>query len=288
MIKIRIFPENNYKAIWFNNKTIRTYVDSTKPITKLKFPEFYDIKITSKCFGNCEWCYMDSKSNDKNTLDILDKIENYFRPMSKNERPFQVAIGGGEPTEHPDFISFIKKLREFDIVPNYTTNGMWVDLTDFTAEMSDLLLATKTYCGGVALSCHPHLENYWKVATALYLKQNIRLNFHIIISDSNSIDYFIKIYEEYKDKIDYFVLLPYENQGRAKNKDLNWDYLVTKMPKNTEKIAFGANFYPYLQKGPDFGASLYEPEMLSGFLDLQDMKLYESSFNLTEKKHCNT
>jgi organic radical activating enzyme len=276
MIKTRIFPEHNYKAIWYNGKTIRIALDNSKPITELDCPEFYDVKLTGKCEGNCSWCYMDSKETDNHYDNVLSKIESFFEPLSKNERPFQVAIGGGEPTSHPDFIPTLKLFKQMGIEPNYTTNGMWIKRkSDY---MQKLLEATREYCGGVAVSCHPHLKDYWRIASKLYLHFNVKLNFHIIISDKESIDYFKEIYDEWKG-IEYFVLLPYGNQGRAKKKEINWQYLIDNLPKDKSKIAFGANFYPYLKKGNhDITVSLYEPEIMSKFLDLKDMKIYKSSF----------
>jgi len=282
MIKIREFKESNYRGIWFNGKTIRVAIDPLKPITELEYPEFYDVKITGYCLGNCPYCYMDSKKTDLHYDDLEDKIMHFFGSMSENQRPFQVAIGGGEPTSHPHFVKILKSFYDLGIQPNYTTNGMWCD-TD-TAITSDdevqLLEATKEYCGGVAVSCHPHLKKYWQRAAFMYHNSKIKLNFHIIISDKKSIDEFVEIYSEWKDKVDYFVLLPYGNQGRAEKKEIDWEYLVTNLPENQSKLAFGANFYPYLLAG-DHGikVSLYEPEIMSKYLDAKDMKLYTSSFN---------
>ncbi len=143
---------------------------------------------------------------------------------------------------------------------------------------------TKKYCGGVAVSAHPHLEKYWRKAIELYIENGIRTNFHHIISDKESIDRFIAIFEEYKDNVDYFVLLPFKAVGRGKgmNEELDWEYFVEKFPKDkneTAKIAFGANFYEYLLKGElDVPVSLYEPEILSKFLDMKDGNVYPSSF----------
>lgn len=279
MIKKRCFPEHNYKAIWFNGKTIRIPIDSTKPITELKYPEFYDVKITGHCEGACPWCYMDSKTTDVHYDNIVKKVIDYFKPMSVNERPFQVAIGGGEPTSHLDFIELLKTFKALDIEPNYTTNGMFVNEN----YQDDILNASETYCGGVAVSCHPHLVKYWTKAAELFSQRKVKLNFHIIISDKDSIDYFVDIYNTWKDKVDYFVLLPYGTQGRAPHLEIDWEYLVSKLPDNQSQIAFGANFYPYLLKGHhNIKVSLYEPEIMSKFLDLKDMKLYNSSFNLTQ------
>ncbi|MCP4703554.1 MAG: radical SAM protein, partial [candidate division Zixibacteria bacterium] len=241
MIKTREFPESNYRGIWYRGKTLRIALDPKKPITELEYPEFYDVKITGKCEGECPWCYMDSKKEDKHFTNIVEKVNNYFGPMSINERPFQVACGGGNPNEHPDFIEVLEAFKDLGIEPNYTTNGM--GLTD------DILNATKKYCGGVAVSCHPHLEYHWKKAAWQLSDHGVRLNFHNIISDRKSIDDFKNIYDKWKDVVEYFVLLPYGNQGRAPDKEINWEYLLTKLPENTSQIAFGANFYPYLLAG---------------------------------------
>jgi organic radical activating enzyme len=284
MIKTRELKESNYRGIWFNGKTIRVALDSSKPITELEYPEFYDVKLTGKCEGKCPWCYMDSKETDEHYENSVDKILSYFGQMTENQRPFQVALGGGEPTSHPDFIEILKTFKELGIEPNYTTNGMWakpyVSADDYAfQEGFKLLDATKDLCGGVAVSCHPQLKEYWERAANAYSLWEIKLNFHIIISDRESIDDFVEIYEKWKDKVDYFVLLPYGNQGRAPHKEIDWDYLVSKLPEDQRKLAFGANFYPYLLKGNhNIKVSLYEPEIMSKFLDLKDMKLYPSSF----------
>ncbi|KKM13624.1 hypothetical protein LCGC14_1714320 [marine sediment metagenome] len=278
MIKTREFKEHNYRAIWYNGKTIRIALNPDKPITELDYPEFYDVKITGYCEGECPWCYMDSKKTDSHYENIIQKIKGYFGSMTKNQRPFQVAIGGGEPTDHPDFIESLKTFKELGIEPNYTTNGMWVD-SDNNIE---ILAATKKYCGGVAVSCHPHLS--WKRVAKILWSQDAKLNFHIIISDKPSIDYFKEIYDEWNKSVDYFVLLPYGNQGRAEEKDIDWEYLLKVLPDDHSKIAFGANFYSYLIQGNhNIKVSLYEPEIMSKFLDLEDMGLYKSSFNLMER-----
>lgn len=273
MIKTRIFKESNYKSVWHNGKTIRIALDPKKPITELEYPEFYDVKITGHCEGECPYCYMDSRKIDAPYKKSVQKIKRFFEPMSKNERPFQVAIGGGEPTTHPDFIKILEAFNSLGIEPNYTTNGMHIN--------SNILEATKKYCGGVAVSCHPHLQKHWAKSAKKLIDYDARLNFHHIISDKESIDKFMSIYDCWKGAIEYFVLLPYGNQGRAEYKEIDWEYLIKRLPDNTSQIAFGANFYPHLIEGNhNIKVSLYEPEIMSKFLDLKDMKVHPSSFNL--------
>jgi pyruvate-formate lyase-activating enzyme len=249
------------------------------------------LKVTGNCEGSCPYCYMSSEPGE-HYKDIVQKVRDFFGPMTLNQRPFQVALGGGEPTSHPDFINLLRVLKEeLDICPNYTTNGMWIkrpkisEYGGLSFSERKILVATEKYCGGVAVSCHPHLKDYWSNAAFFYSGNNVKLNFHIIISDKESIDYFCDIYKEWSEIIDYFVLLPYGSQGRAKKKEIDWEYLIHRLPDDQSKLAFGANFYPYLLKGGhNIKVNLYEPEIMSKFLDLKDMKLYPSSFNLIEKQ----
>lgn len=275
-IKLRKFPKNNYRAIYVNGKTLRQRYDVSKPITDLDFPEFYDVKITNKCNSKCGFCYMDSTPMDEHYLNASEKILDYFGCMDENQRPFQVAIGGGEPTLHPGFESILKTFYDLGITPNYTTNGMHVS--------DELIEMTKKYCGGVAISCHDHLESYWRKAIEAFQIERIKLNLHIIISDKESVDKFINIFNEYNDKVDYFVMLPHTERGRAEKKTIEYEYLFEKNEKlNTKKIAYGALFHPYLiDKKNDFKLSLYEPEIMSKYLDLKDMKLYLNSFSDVE------
>lgn len=280
-MKMRCFPEHNYKSFFIDGKTMRIRIDPSKPITELKYPEFYDVKITNYCTGKCPYCYQNSlpaqvDKAHKEYMDAFDKIEMYFGSMTENQKPFQVAIGGGNPNEHPDFIPILSLFNCLGITPNYTTNGIGIT--------TDILKATKKYCGGVAISCHPHLDKYWM--NALWrLYDQVQTNLHIIISDKESIDRFKYIYDTHRNMVKYFVLLPYEMTGRAigSPKLVDYKYLTETINKigSTEDIAFGANFYGYLCNS-DFGISLYEPEIFSKYLDLKDMKLYKSSFNLTE------
>jgi organic radical activating enzyme len=281
MIKTRIFPEHNYKAIHVNGKTLRIALNPNKPIDELSYPEFYDVKVTPYCEGNCPYCYQNSLQTSSHPDNIIEKFKFFFGQMDGNQKPFQIAFGGGEPTTHPDFLQLMKVCHDMGIMPNYTTNGMWVK----SRNKAELLYYTKTYCGGVAVSTHPHLKKTWQLATELYVSQNIFTNLHIIIGDKKSVDEFKRIYQRFHGKVKYFVLLPLTAQGRAKESFVDWDYFQKSVEGSPSDIAFGANFYPYLCKDPGrFPVSLYEPEIMSAYLDLEDMKVYKSSFSSCEKK----
>lgn len=278
MIKTREFPKENYKSIYFNGKTLRIALDTNKPIKELAYPEFYDVKITGKCEGSCPYCYMDSKSYDED-YDIK-RLEEFFNQLTLNQKPYQLAYGGGEPTLHTMFTEIMKMTRDYGIAPNYTTNGMW---SNDPVKTEQVINTTKKYCEGIAVSCHPHLEKYWTKAVELYLDNGIFTNFHVMVSDKKSIDYFFDVYKQYKGRIKYFVLLPLIDQGRCTEVESNYDYLFDEIEKwpDISDIAFGAKFYERL-KTENLDVSLYEPEIMSKFIDLKDGAVYNSSFDTKE------
>jgi MoaA/NifB/PqqE/SkfB family radical SAM enzyme len=92
MIKTRIEKEANYKSIWCNGKTMRIALDSSKPIIELKYPEFYDIKVTGNCEGNCPYCYMNS-TKEIHYKNIVEKVRNFFKDIPKEHLPYQIAFG---------------------------------------------------------------------------------------------------------------------------------------------------------------------------------------------------
>lgn len=274
MIKTRIFKNCNYRAIYFNGKTIRITIDKDKPIKELKYPEFYDIKLTNRCNMKCSYCYQSSGNGED--YEAIEKLNNFFSNMNDKQRPFQIAYGGGEPTIHYQFLGVMRLTRGLGISPNYTTNGKFI----FSKKANDIIEVTKKYCEGIAITCHEGQEESWVACANIMIQENIFTNFHILIHDKNSIDRFLSIYKKWKGEIKYFVLLPMVEKGRCKKVKKEYDYLFDKLKEmeDIDDIAFGAMFYPYLKDKRFLDLSLYEPEIFSKYLDLKDMKIYKSSF----------
>lgn len=108
-------------------------------------PELVDISISNHCSKGCSFCYRNStKNNSFMTIDeysfVLDSLQH-----PKWGNVFQVAIGGGEPLEHPNFIDIINATYARSIVPNFTTNGDLINET-IAKEISSKV-------GAVAISC---------------------------------------------------------------------------------------------------------------------------------------
>ena len=281
-IKIRKFPEYNYHAVWSNLKTLRlgTGVALELPADKA---EFYDVSLGTKCNLECPFCYTNAKQGGVFYDNIVEKAQQFFGGMSDNDKPFQIAIGSeGEPTIHPKFIHFIEAVYSMNIVPNYTTNGITIANDDNFSEL--LLDRTELYCGGVAVSANTwceQIDKFWRKAVNKLSQRDININIHYIIKDKESVDEFIKIYNEYEDKVLYFVLLPLMDSGRSTEKcsEEAFEYLLT-FDLDFNKIAFGAHFYEALQNQDKIKCWLYPPESLSKNLVLDDpIKITASSFH---------
>lgn len=79
-------------------------------------PESMDLKITNKCNMGCKFCHEDSTKDGKHG-DIMNlKFIDTLLPFT------ELAIGGGNPLEHPDLIPFLKKCKKNKLICNMTVN----------------------------------------------------------------------------------------------------------------------------------------------------------------------
>jgi MoaA/NifB/PqqE/SkfB family radical SAM enzyme len=89
-------------------------------VFKAQYPELVDLKITDYCPFNCEACYQGSTVKGKHGN--LNMIREVISSLAQNN-VFEVAIGGGEPTLHPDFKTICKEMLHVGIIPNFTTRN---------------------------------------------------------------------------------------------------------------------------------------------------------------------
>lgn len=130
------------------------YTEGTAP-SDSPFPELVDMKITGYCPFACEYCYQDSTEKGKHaSLEVIKKIIDILSAT----HVFEVAIGGGEPTLHPDFEEVLKYCYEKDIVPNFTSKNYAL------VKNQQLVSAIEQYCGAFAFSvdCMENIETIKK------------------------------------------------------------------------------------------------------------------------------
>jgi len=139
-------------------------------------PELIDIAITNWCDRQCPDCYRDATTRGEHLS--LDDYEELIR-QAASVGTCQVALGGGNPNQHPDFVRILELTRDgYGIVPSYTTNGRGL-----TREIID---ATGKWCGAVAVSAHPPYDDL-EQAVSFFRERGIRTNIHFVL-DHDSVE----------------------------------------------------------------------------------------------------
>ena len=211
-------------------------------------PELADISISNHCTKGCSFCYRDSRNNHE-WMSVEDYC-NVLDGMNHTEygNVFQVALGGGEPLEHPDFLAIIDETVKRGIVPNFTTNG--VHLTE------QICNHIQGKVGAVALSTVSVNEiNRSKVDM---LRQfGIRTNIHYVLSASNIVEATEIAEGEYNKQLDgvnAVIFLTYKPAGRGSATGIIttgecYDAFLRAIKKNgvdRPKLGFDACFVPML------------------------------------------
>ena len=79
-------------------------------------PESMDVKITNMCDRGCAFCHEASTKDGKHGDIMNAKFLETLLPYT------ELAIGGGNPLEHPDLIPFLEKCKKLKLIPNMTIN----------------------------------------------------------------------------------------------------------------------------------------------------------------------
>lgn len=126
-----------------------------KDYVKSSTPELVDLKITDHCTMGCDFCYQGSTPEGKHApFEDIKKTIDFLTGM----KVFEIAIGGGEPTEHPQFAEILEYARKRNIVPNFTTNSVkWM-------KDADLVKRIKDSVGAIGVSVHK-VSDFKKVET---------------------------------------------------------------------------------------------------------------------------
>jgi organic radical activating enzyme len=100
---------------------IRFRFDSDKPAAaRAEAPELVDVKITDYCPFDCNFCYQGS--TPKGTHADFRYLESLAYALG-NAKVFEVALGGGEPTFHPNFFEILERFAYYGVTPNFTTRN---------------------------------------------------------------------------------------------------------------------------------------------------------------------
>lgn len=85
-----------------------------------------DLKITNKCHNNCRFSHENSTSSGNHGDILSESFIDKLHPYT------EIAIGGGNPLEHPDLEAFLRKLKRLKMIPSMTVRqNDFMDNLDF-------------------------------------------------------------------------------------------------------------------------------------------------------------
>lgn len=106
------------------NRVVLSFKDDPAPFQPLT-PMLVDIKITDYCTHGCSFCYQGSTADGKH-MD-RNNIWHYANMLAEG-KVFEIAIGGGEPTQCEFFEEFLHYTHQNGIVNNFTTKSTdWLE-----------------------------------------------------------------------------------------------------------------------------------------------------------------
>lgn len=264
----------------YNGTKLRIPFEDNIQITKGSVPELIDVKITNKCKFGCKYCYQDSIPEGKHAS--LESIKSFINSI-KHHDVFEVALGGGEPTEHPDFIEILKLFKNANIIVNFTTkdiDNLEKNIEEYTKYVSAI---------GVSISDPDSIK---------------RLNFKMypcpkivahIIPSILSENVFHDMMEECKKNFVPILLLGYKTNGRGdsyKNKLKTGIDIVEYIKKNEGyKISFDTCLVKEYEKTlPEISDKIYwasEEGAFSMYVDLVESTAGISSYHTQYKFNSN-
>lgn len=221
---IKRFTKEHYSVVFNPNSGFFARIEDRgheEPFWAEHGPELLDISITNWCDRGCSFCYR--KSDIRGSHISLGNYEEIIR-QAQAMHVFQVALGGGNPNQHPQFPEILRLTRaNYGIVPNYTTNGRGLTVP--------VVEATAKYCGAVAVSAYPPYEETME-AIELLRSSGITTNIHFILT-SKSVGTAIEWLNNppaLMEKVSAIVFLNYKPVGRLADDML----LLNKSPRVEE------------------------------------------------------
>lgn len=205
--------------------------------TKASAPELVDVKITDHCKRHCSFCYQgSSKEGSHGDRNYIDRV---IRTLAENE-VFEVALGGGDPTSHPNFSDILRTCRWKGVVPNFTVANLdWLDDPNQRHEWLD-------FCGGIAYSVTTGYE-VRRLGFTLNKYQIPSNKFQIQIIEGVVNDYqFDQILEECHYHNFTLTILGFKDTGRGKSfgdrlHSYNWIDKVKKSWRDGKPVNIGVD-----------------------------------------------
>jgi len=209
----RFDPIYKYWTLFWKNTGTKVRLNFKKYSPKMKTPErafspeLVDLKITDKCIKNCPFCYQGSTPTGGHAkMSYVIHIANTLSEL----KVFEIAIGGGEPTLHPEFINILEYLNQSGIIANFSTGSIgWIKNVKMCLKILNLIGSC-----GYSVSTADDIKSLVSIIKYYGLDRN-KFKVQYVMGSSNR-ETFGQIIETAKRfRID-LVLLGYKNSGRGK------------------------------------------------------------------------
>lgn len=202
---------------------IRRYEGEPRPT----HPDSVDLKITDYCDAGCAYCHERStkkgQHGDKNyILSILEGL-----PAG-----VEIAIGGGNPLDHPELTEILQEMRLRGLIPNITVNEVHVIQKKYNQQIRHLKEKSLIFGIGVSLG---NLGCY----TVDAMRGLDDVVYHVIAGVNEPFD----IIRNRPDKV---LILGYKQHGRglkfySPDVDRNirrWNYWLHKVMRRVRVVSF--------------------------------------------------
>jgi len=279
---IERYLDQHYSLLFNGNTGFLARVEDIgydPPFWSAHGPELMDISLTTWCDRGCSTCYRSANSNGHHvTLDNL----NIVLEQAKSMHVLQVALGGGNPNQHPDFAMILHLIREvYGIIPCYTTNGRGLS--------QPILKASKKYCGAVAVSAYPPYAETAEAIRSLG-DHRVKTNVHFVL-DGDSLDTAIAWLESppsFLKGVNAIIFLNYKPVGRKQytrrllhtNPRVNDFFRMTAGHQHHFKLGFDSCLASGIAAFTDTSAICYDgcdAGRFSMFVS-EDLRMYPCSF----------
>lgn len=114
------------------------------------------IQITNRCHMDCPHCMQNATPSGKHmTGETFEQVVEFC----KQARPMVVSVTGGEPTEHPQWLSMTKAMLQLPTKPLVAiiTNGAWIEDAKTRIAMARIIRENK---GRLKVQVYSHPKYY--------------------------------------------------------------------------------------------------------------------------------
>ena len=196
------YLNGNVTVTLFDNGTkIQEWDDNEQP--NPDYPNSMDIKITNYCVGaNCKWCHEQSDSNGKHA--DLEYLLDFLQELPKGT---ELAIGGGNPLDHPGLVPFLISCKSLGLVPNLTVNYIHICKEKYLTLVNKLLDNNLIYGLGISI---PDTFNSDMIDL---INNKLNIVYHVIAGVNN-----LSVLNKIKNScVQKCLILGYKNYGRGEN-----------------------------------------------------------------------